>query len=493
MSHQPPKPQSDYLGTTYPLPPSNPGITAPAGLPPISPTPTPRRQPRRFTKKRLIWTIATIITLLLLSVGGWIGYTFVHNAVKATNGNLLSLLSNTKLKGEDTGRVNLLLAGNSADDPGHGGSQLTDSIIIASIDTKNNSAFLLSIPRDTWVNTPGYGHQRINAVYPEGGMDLLQKVVEADFGLTINYQVLVNYSAFKQAVDALGGITVTIQSPDTRGIYDPNIAVDTGGGVLRLKNGAQTLDGQTALNLARARNDPVPPNLFKKYGAAYGLPHGDFDRAANQRLMLVALKDKAASLSTLSNPLKITALLDSIGDNVKTDFTPAELRRLYELGKKIQSTGIQSISLQDSEKDINLITDYTTNEGAQVLVPSAGLDDFSEIKRYIKQLTSNDPIVKENARIVVLNGSGVAGLAKSQAATLEAKNFNVTDYDNAPATVTANQILGTNTTKPSTLAQLKTLLGVKATTTNPAITALYPDADYIIILGTTNTPTPTPN
>jgi LCP family protein required for cell wall assembly len=435
--------------------------------------------------KRLLKRILFLVVGTLLLVGGWIGYQFVRNTLKATNGNILGFLPVNQLNGESSGRVNILLAGNSSDDPNHGGAQLTDSLMIVSLNTKDNSAYIISIPRDTWVNTPGYGHQKINAVYPEGGMKLLEKVVSADFGVDVNYYTLVNYSAFKQAVDAVGGITINLQSSDPRGIYDPNIGVDNGTAALRLKNGTQTLDGQTALNLARARNDPTPRGT-----TGYGLPNGDFDRAANQRLMLSALKDKATSLTTLANPVKISELLDAIGSNVHTDFSAGDLKRLYDLGKLIPSNKIRSLSFQDSAHNINLLSNYTSSDGESALIPTAGLDDFNQIKHYIATLNSNDPVVKENAQIVVLNGSNVTGLAKTEAALLKGKNLNVISYATGPATVGPNQIIVGKSAKPATLSELKTLLRIDATTLNPSLLSQYPSADLIVILGTAQTGSP---
>ncbi|HEY5152631.1 MAG TPA: hypothetical protein VII55_01525, partial [Candidatus Saccharimonadales bacterium] len=103
-----------------------------------------------FTLKRVALTLAVVVLL----IGGWLGGKFAYNAHKLFGGNIFSVLTTTKLKGENNGRVNILLAGNSADDPGHDGANLTDSIMLISIDTRQNKAFLLSIPRDLWVHVP---------------------------------------------------------------------------------------------------------------------------------------------------------------------------------------------------------------------------------------------------------------------------------------------------------------------------------------------------
>lgn len=436
------------------------------------------KKPWSLKKRIIVWSLSAIAAVLIIS-GAWVGWKFIEATTKAAHGNIFGLLSTTKLRGEDQGRVNILLAGNSADDPNHGGALLTDSIMIISIDTKNNTAFALSVPRDLWVKVPGYGYEKINAVYPQGGMGLLEQVVGQDFGLTMDYYGLIDYTAFKQAVDAVGGITVTIKSSDPRGIYDPNIS-KADHGPLILKNGTQVLSGQTALNLARARNDPTPTGQV-----GYGLPNGDFDRTANQRMMLVALKNKILSSGIVANPIKLGQLFDALGNNIKTDFKTNELRRLYTIAKGINSSNIQSLSLTTKQ----LITNYAAPDGESALAPTAGVGDFSQIQLYIKQLTSNDPIVKEAAQVVVLNASGITGLAKTNAMNLTAANYDVVGFGNAIGTYLSNEIIDTTKgSKPATLAALKQRYGNNVVTSSPSLTALYPSADFIIVLGSQSVP-----
>jgi LCP family protein required for cell wall assembly len=437
------------------------------------------RRPKRpwsLRKRIIVWTLVAIGSVLLASAA-YVGWKFVVNATKAANGNILGLLSSTKLDGEAQGRVTILLAGNSADDPNHGGATLTDSIMLVSIDTKNNTAFTLSIPRDLWVKAPNGDYEKINAVYPQSGMGGLQQVVSQDFGIPINYYALIDYTAFKQAVDAVGGIDVTIQSSDPRGIYDPNIS-KADDGPLILKNGLQHLNGQTALNLARARNDPTPTGQV-----GYGLPNGDFDRTANQRLMLIAIKNKVFSSGVLANPIKIGQLFDAIGGNVKTDFNTNQLRRLYTIGKAIDSSKIQSLSLTTNK----LITNYTASDGEAALVPTAGMSDFSQIQFYLKQLTSNNPLTREGAQVVVLNASGTTGLAKSTATKLENQGIDVASYGNASGVFTTTEIIDNSSgKKPLTLKSLTTTFGDTIAPTSYTATALgeqYPTANFIVILG----------
>jgi LCP family protein required for cell wall assembly len=438
-----------------------------------------KRRPFRPSRKRVVLMIVGVVALVLLAVGVWFGQAIIRDVSKIFNkkGNsLLGLLADTKLKGQDRGRVNILLAGDSADDPGHGGADLTDSIMLLSINTQDHSAFMLSIPRDLWVRVPGHGSQKINAANAEGGMPLLEQVVSQDLGVPIDYYALVNYTAFKDAVNAVGGIDVTIASSDPRGLYDANLT-KAEGGPLRLKNGLQHLDGQTALNLARARGDNLKPN--------YGFPGSDFDRTEHQRLMLTALAKKGLSAGVLANPLKVTQLLDAIGNNVQTDFQTNEIRSLMNLVKKMDFAQVKSLSFVDD--GVNLIGDYTAPDGESALAPKAGVSDFSDIRAYLKKLTSNDPVVKEAAKVVVLNGSGVQGLAKKDGDVLMGKGMDVLTTDNAPAPAATTLIIDNSAgKKPGSKAALVKLLGSNVSadaTANAALLRAYPTAEFIVVLG----------
>jgi LCP family protein required for cell wall assembly len=355
--------------------------------------------------------------------------------------------------------------------------------MLLSIDTRNNKAFMLSVPRDFYVNIPGNGYAKINeaypdgqtekfseAGYPKGGMGLLEKTVSEDFGLPIHYHALINYTAFRDAVNAIGGVKVDIQSENPNGLYDPSIDWTTHGPMVKLSNGWHTLTGQQALDLARARGDA--------YGS-YGFPQADFDRTAHQRQLLTALKSKTSSAGVIANPIKLGQLFDALGKNVHTDFKTGEIRRLYDISKLIKESSIQSVSLNDASGH-NLLANQTSPTGQSILVPAAGIGDYSQIKLFIKKLTSNDPIVKEGANIVVLNGSDIDGLASKEKTKLTDKNFNVAAVANTTHSDKTSIIDTSKGKKPATLAALKKLYGNNVSTTN---TLGYPTADFIIVLG----------
>lgn len=315
-----------------------------------------------------------VIFLAVIGLAAWDARNISAASQKMFGGgNLLELFRGGDLRGSERGRVNVLLVGYSIDDPGHPGAELTDSIILLSM-TKAKNGYMLSIPRDLYVKIPGSGYGKINEVYLAGGVGLLKQVIEAGFGVPIDYYALINYAAVRDSVNSLGGIIVDIKSSDPRGLYDPNISpVD--GGPLRLPNGSQTLDGQTALNLTRARGDA--------YGS-YGFAQADFDRTQHQRQVLTAIKNKL-SWKLVLNPRKNSQVLNAFAVNIKTDMTASDARPLFGLFNSIPSSSLRSLNLRDFNGR-NYLSGYTTPYGQSALIPAAGLNDYSAIKDALSQL-----------------------------------------------------------------------------------------------------------
>lgn len=442
------------------------------------------KQPR--SRKRLFKRIAAIAGALVLVFGLWFGFRFYRDIAKLTgNKNPLSLLGvfvPVPLHNQD-GRVNILVAANSADDPGHNGANLTDSIMVLSVNTKNNTALMLSIPRDLWVNIPDHGHAKINSAYTDGGMDSLQEVVQDSLGLTIDYHALVDYGAFKSLVDAVGGISITIQSDDPRGIYDPSLDWTNRHccALAKYPNGPVTLDGHQALNLARARGDA--------YGS-YGYDESDFTRTMYQRKMLLAVKDKASQSSVIANPFKVASVVDAVGNNVKTDLQVNEIETLYTYMKKIDNNKIDSFNINTLKgKNTTMLANYTTPDGQSALIPQTGVDDYTDIQRQIQKIFTSDPVSKEGAVAVVLNGTQTAGLALSQENKLIGKGMTVSIGDAPVSQATTTIIDNSNGEMPNTLAYLKNQYKA-AVATDAHLTATYPNADFILVLGQSAVPKP---
>ncbi len=321
------------------------------------------------------WKLTLAIGVLIAA--GAFGLNAVYTLYADTNkavaeatssGTIADILQPEALNGESSGQVNILIDGNSIDDTGHSGATLTDSIMIASLDIATKKLSLISIPRDLWVNENG-SYMKLNAVYTVGGMNDLQTQVDDITGLTIHHTVLVNYAAFRDMVDAVGGVDVIITSDDARGIYDPMIGFSIG-------NGLQHLSGDQALKLARSRNDPTNDGRI-----AYGLPNGDFDRTLYQRRILEAFMKKASALNTVVNPTTLLTLIKNVGTNVGSNLSVGQVRRLYDLAQSVSTT--YSISLQNTG-GMSYLSDYTSRDGQAALIPRVGVGAYTDIHNYIE-------------------------------------------------------------------------------------------------------------
>jgi polyisoprenyl-teichoic acid--peptidoglycan teichoic acid transferase len=288
------------------------------------------------------------------------------------SGDIFSLINSSGLQTDNNGRVNMVIAGYSADDPGHAGAKLTDSIILLSMNPTSRTGYMLSVPRDLYVPIPGNGHAKINEAYSDGGMPLLVRAVENVTGMQIPYSSLVDYAATRGIVNALGGINVTINSPDGR-LYDPSIDYSTGGALVDLSNGQHHLDGQQALDFSRARGDNRE---------SIGFEQSDFQRTADQRLILSAIKSKI-NWKLILDPRKNSQILNAVADNVRTNLSASEARPMFGLFNRIPNKQMQSYSLRDLNGHNYLASTYY--EGS-TLTPSAGFDDFSQIKASLSQL-----------------------------------------------------------------------------------------------------------
>jgi LCP family protein required for cell wall assembly len=314
--------------------------------------------------------------------------------------------------------------------------------------------------------------------YPKGGMGALSYVVQKDLGIPVDYYGLMDYGAFKDSVDAVGGVRIDIQSPDPRGLYDPNTDVN-------LPNGWVNLNGQQALNLARARGDG--------YGS-YGFPNSDFDRTEHQRQLFIAVAQKAESIGVLSNPDKISNLFDALGNNFQTNLNLSDVLALIRLTKNINPSTIQSysycstLSIGQNGCTTPILTDYTDpSSGAEALVPEAGISNYSQMELYYEQLTSNNPVVKENATAVVLNGGNTDGLAKLYENALIPKGINVTSIADSSTTYPTTEIMDDSGGKdPAARQVLESMFGSDIVPNNPSVNTT--SANFVVILGVNQGP-----
>lgn len=438
-----------------------------------------RKHPR--ARRRLKRGIVVGLALIFI-VAGYFGLKIYQTEKHLFRGGgkapaLASNIDINQLKGEGDGRVNVLLLGVGG--PGHDGPDLTDTILLLSIDPVNHNAAMLSIPRDLCTKMPCGGNQKINAIYAlakessrsktlagqeQDGLNALDDALEPVIGIPIHYHAVIDFSAFKQAVDALGGVTFNVPED----LYDPTIAWEYHNNPYIAKKGTQTMHGQQALLYARSRETS-----------------SDFARGQRQRQIVIALKEKAFSLGTFSNPVKISSLLDSFGNNVYTDFSLNDITRLQQIFSKISSGSINSLDLTTPPH--NLVTTGNIS-GYSIVEPRAGLFDYSAIQNYIHNAIKDSFIAKENSKIAVYNATGIAGLATASADRLKSFGYNVSTVDNTPTTsnpaITTIVDLSKGADK-YTRHYLEGRFSVKATNSLPSSFGLKPPAGttFVIILG----------
>jgi LCP family protein required for cell wall assembly len=441
---------------------------------------------KRSVRKILFRSSAMLAILLLIGGGYFFGKSyFTFKKVFQGGSSAAALKSDvdpTLLKGEGDGRVNVLMLGVGG--AHHDGGDLTDTMMIASIDPVNNQAVLLSIPRDLWTKMPNNyvgNYQKINAAYESGkykylgkqditntdrkailaGFEGVNSVVERVAGIPIHYNMLVDFQAFSQAVDTVGGVTVN--APER--LYDPTMAWENGWSPILAKQGINAFNGHQALNYVRSRETS-----------------SDFARGERQRAVLVALKDKTANLGTLTNPIKLSSLLSAFGNNVQSDISLSDMTRMASIMKKVPSNQIQSVGLTDGTN--SFVTTGNIN-GMSVVMPKAGLEDYSKIQAFIRSKLKDGFIAKENATITVLNGSGVAGLASTKADELKSYGYNIGTVANAPTEdYQQTKIIDlSNGSKKYTLNYLKNRLSVQTTDKQLPAGVVASGANIVIILG----------
>lgn len=448
------------------------------------------KKPRKkVSKGKIVKWIVIIIILAILGVVGYLAVKAFLAGGKVFNGNPLDIITTkTRLAEDGNGRTNILIFGTSGytmDEDAWDGAMLTDSIMVVSLDQDNNDAYMMSLPRDLYVrnNCPALGKTsgKLNEVfycaYTTGkdevaGAEALMAKSGEILGLDIQYYIHADWTALVQAIDAVGGVDVTIESDDPRGIYDSSTGIKYANGEVA------HLDGEKALALARARNH--------NYGD-YGLSGGNYDREKNQQKILAAFQQKAMSAGTLLNPVAVNNLIDSLGNNLITSFETGHVQTLIDIASNLQADHIKQLPFVGRDDGgPNLIATYAPNGTYLGEAPVAGVYDYSEIQAYVAQNLSSDPVVVEGATIDVLNGSDQAGLAAKKAEELEDDNYTIGSIDNAPASTTESvTIYQLNSDMTNTATALKDKYGVELI--QGELTGYYTTADFVIVFGTGST------
>jgi len=366
----------------------------------------------------------------------------------------------------------LLLGVDSRDWESGNGPPLTDTIILATIDPKDRTAGMLSIPRDLWVDVPGYGYHKINQAFrlgeanhePEGGAGLLIDTIEVWLDISIPYYGLIDFNAFVKLVDELDGVKIDVKEP---------LRIDPLGdnNTVFIQPGVQTLPGDLALAYVRNRDTAG----------------SDFDRIQRQQQVILGIKKRLVSFDMI--PILIDrapVLYDEIKSGIKTNLSLQQSVQLAWLAAQIPDENIKSVFIGHE-----YVIDTISWEGMAILQPipekiltlrdeffSTEIPTTSEIA---SSMSPDDRMVEENAEIEIRNGTVTPGLAARTQDFLIEKEMNVTSVANADQTYAQTTIID-YTGKPYTVQYLAGVLNI-----SPA--KIYQrfdpnsESDIIIILG----------
>lgn len=373
-------------------------------------------------------SVKIIVLLVVLAIIGYaIWWFFTSSGTSAID---FAFNRNKIEQTED--KVNVLLLGNAGGK--HDGATLTDSIIVASYNTKTNKATLISIPRDLWLDN---ADAKVNTVYQDGkkqtgnGLKYSEEKIGEILGLPIHYGVRLDFNGFAKAIDLVEGVDIEVpktfddyvypiegKETDLCGLTEKEIEITEDqfktlklpagtpseklpDGKVRIKTlvglndkiatessdfacrfehlhfdaGKMHMDGATALKFVRSRQGTNGEG-------------SDFARSRRQQLVLDAFRTKALSLETLLDPGKLLGLASTFGESFETDIENSKFLQFYNLSKKLEST--ENIVLGDLGKGESLLVVGAPGKyGAFVLIPKN--DDWKAIPEFVKSKLEGSP------------------------------------------------------------------------------------------------------
>lgn len=332
-------------------------------------------KPKKINKKKLIILVTIIILLIvptfyLFKTGSAFSkiITIKNIAWEKIFGKIPSA---QYIPPKDENRINFLLLGIRGGEEQNVGGFLTDSIMIVSMEKSTGKIALISVPRDLYLQLPGeVAYEKINTMYAIGnekygsGLDYSKKTIGYVTGLYIDYAVEINFDAFKDVIEILGGITIRLDKPF---IEDKQWGCDAMGKncvPFHLEAGDQVLNGDSALLYIRSR-----------------FSSSDFDRARRQQQVLMAIKDKVLSLGILSDTLKISGIIDVLSKNIKADVSPWEIPELIKLANQAKTDNITRKVFENSPEGMLYETKI---DGIYVLLPTD--TTFNNIREFCQNI-----------------------------------------------------------------------------------------------------------
>lgn len=308
-----------------------------------------------FSKLSKLKKVLLVTFIIILILGSLSSYLLFSNLFKKDNSNIYSNKitdkekkinkSNDHLEVE-TDTKNILLVG--VDKRENEDTGRTDSIMIATIDPKNNNVKLTSILRDTYVEIPEHGYNKINAAFSIGGVELLSRTLKYNFNITLDNYITIDFFSFQNVIDSIGGVEIDVKPTEVNEINKYIKEVNGSDSTLLTTSGLQVLNGQKALSYSRIRY----------------VGNSDFERVERQKRVMGASLDKVKNMSALEYP----KFLSSIYSSIDSDMTLAKIITMGNTVHKMENLQIQNLRIP-SDNNITLGDIYIGKDRASIVFP----------------------------------------------------------------------------------------------------------------------------
>ncbi len=340
-----------------------------------------KKNKKDFNKRKIIYFIATIILVSFILVISPLGKKIVSNVLGDylygrgfefvdTNRKLSDIQTNINVDGSsliheeknDDDIINILLIGIEE----FKNARNTDSMIIASINARNNTLKLISIMRDIYVDVPGNDNNKLNSVYSTGGINLLYETMESTFGLDIDGYMLVNFESFEKIVDILDGVEVTLTKGEAAYLNKHNYISNP-----KYRNvvvGTQRFNGNQALGYCRVRS------------VSTGTENNDFGRTQRQRAVLKSMVNTLKEKNLLDLTNTMNEIVSSV--NIKTDITKSDFKKYLEIGLSLKFDDIDNLRIPTDGSYVDQKVLIGKRKQA-VLILKDGLKTKEEIRKFI--------------------------------------------------------------------------------------------------------------
>lgn len=343
-----------------------------------------------LTHVKLVRALIMICFLVFILIVGFFLYKGISQSIIGTSVGLTRdfIFPSTNRILTENGRINVLLLGIGG--AGHEGADLTDTMILASVSTKTQKITLISLPRDIWIPELS---DKINSAYMYGkqkggtktGLALAKSTVEEILGTQIDYAVVLDFSSFKEVVDALGGISVNVKNSFTDSQYpiagkendlcngDPTYACRYM--TITFEAGTQDMDGKRALEFVRSRH-------------AVGPEGNDIAREARQQLVIGAIVKKILTPKIFTNLNIDNKLLNIVSQSVITDLKPAEeatlARYVVDAKSNIKSYSIPDNLLYNPPNEYKYFGPQFTH--AFVFIPARSDGKWDDVESWVQTI-----------------------------------------------------------------------------------------------------------